>query len=116
MGELVPKFRWRARNGRKYLPSEMDTHHLYYTLRMIWNHSAPEHLKIRPYKKYIFQQYYSEDYIKEAVRVLLYELVSRCKSEFEPHMLGELNIMRRNIGRIARIESATRNGMGASKG
>lgn len=56
----------------------MDTRHLFFTLRMIWNHSAPEPLKLHPFKRYKFnRRTYTDEYMLTAVRVMLHELRKR---------------------------------------
>ena len=75
--KLCHIFKWRDRKGNFHAPRDMETHHLFFTLRMIWNHSAPEELKILPYKKYAFSSFYTPQYVREAVRYLCRELSLR---------------------------------------
>lgn len=75
---LARKFRWRTQKDEWLLPSEMETRHLFYTLRMIFNHSVPDNLALKPYKPYWFDPViYNKKYITEAIRNLAYELATR---------------------------------------
>jgi predicted site-specific integrase-resolvase len=72
-----PVFRWRDREGNHYLPSSMRTRHLFYVLRMIWNHSVPEPMRILPYRHYRFGKFYTAEYMKRAVLAIGRELLNR---------------------------------------
>jgi len=73
----ITVFAWRDRSGVFHDVRRMTTRHLYYTLLMIWNHSAQEHLKYRPFKEYDFTPFYTKEYFIEAVPFLLRELQTR---------------------------------------
>ena len=97
MNDLIkPKelsdFQWRTRTGEFLDPKQMEARHLFYTLRMIWNHSAPEELKIRPYKRYRFSVFYTPEYMKKAVHALMNELSTRI-DELMPILLEQFKIM-----------------------
>jgi len=70
-------FEWKDRNNNFYKVTEMETRHLYFTLRMIWNHVCPEELQLKPFKKYKFGKFYTQKYIEEAVYHLSRELSTR---------------------------------------
>lgn len=71
------KFKWRTKGGEFYKPHNMTTHHLFFTIRMIWNHSVPEHMQIKPFKKYILSDFYDREYLIKAVYNLALELSTR---------------------------------------
>ena len=75
--EIKSHFKWRTRNNEFILPEEMETRHLFFTIRMIWNHSAPANLKLNPYHKYRFNSFYTSSYMKEAVENMIKELKKR---------------------------------------
>ena len=81
MKELKHQFRWRSQAGQFHLPSQMETRHLWFTLRMIWNHSAPAHARFTPYKRYKFGPFYTVEYMRDAVSCLLDELLTRTNME-----------------------------------
>ena len=58
-------------------PKDMGTSHIFYTIRMIWNHTVPEHLKIRPFRGYNFSPFYTVEYMEQAMAVLSEELARR---------------------------------------
>lgn len=69
-------FKWRDRNGVKHAVTDMETRHLFYTLRMIWNHTMPGAYRL-PGNLYSFGSYYSEPYMLKAVRAITLELAGR---------------------------------------
>ena len=70
-------FMWREKGGTFRYPKDMATRHLFFVLRMIWNHSAPEHLQITPFKHYDFDDFYTTQYMRAAVLNVARELVTR---------------------------------------
>jgi hypothetical protein len=74
---VATDFIWKTRNDEFLHPAQMHTKHLYHTLRMIWNHCAPDHLKIHPYQKYRFGPYYTKEYMGKAIVAIYHELASR---------------------------------------
>lgn len=69
-------YQWRDRTGVFRHPCDMETRHLFHTVRMIWNHTMPE--KTDPYfRQYTFSKYYTETYMKMSVYHLLRELLNR---------------------------------------
>lgn len=85
-------FRWRDARGRFHSPARMATRHLFYTLRMIWNHTMPEHVKLRPYHEYEFSADYTVEYMRDAVFALGAALLSR--PDLDPRWQRELDQMR----------------------
>lgn len=79
MNTVVETFEWKpAGSDRPGIPlHEMSTTHLYNVLRMIWNHTAPEELKLQPYRQYKFGAFYTVEYMQTAVRLMLAELDNR---------------------------------------
>ena len=76
--EVDHTFKWRTAGGKEFLkPSDMTTQHLYSTLRMIWNHKMPEAARMYPYIEHEFSAYYTDKYMKLAIRQLALELATR---------------------------------------
>lgn len=75
----IPKisFRWRTNGGEFLYPKDMTTKHLFYTLRMIWNHSMPDEARSENYIKHNFGPFYTQKYIEDAVRYIGKELQTR---------------------------------------
>ena len=71
------KFRWRDREGEFHDIEQMDTRHLFNTVRMIWNHSMPEAVRSTSYKRYTFSPFYTQAYMEYAIRHICRELWSR---------------------------------------
>lgn len=71
------EFVWVTANKRVLTPKSMSTNHLFSTIIMIWNHSAPDQFKITPYKKYVFHSIYTPTYMSQAVTHMYNELSTR---------------------------------------
>lgn len=93
---VVKTFEWRGRDGNYYAPADMETRHLFYTIRMIWNHKMP--LKLEPYIKYRFSEFYTDDYMKQALRAMVPELAKR--KDIETQFRSELKVMTRWLSTI----------------
>lgn len=70
-------FQWRGRGGVMHKPEEMATSHLFYTLRMIWNHKMPPQARMIPFHEYTFGPTYTNAYFKTAIAHLYVELCKR---------------------------------------
>lgn len=70
-------FKWRRGNGEFISPSEMRTGHLFNTVVMIWNHSAPIAWQTYNHRRYVFPEFYTYQYMKQAVAHMLPELLRR---------------------------------------
>ena len=71
------KFAWKDKDNNYHQIHDMETRHLFYILKMIWNHSMQDDFKLKPYKKYYFSDFYTEKYMIDAVRSILPELLMR---------------------------------------
>lgn len=75
---ISKKWQWRTSRGIYIYPREMETRHLFFSLRMIWNHTMPEEAHIPEGMRYShFGPYYTEEYLKQAVKELSSELSKR---------------------------------------
>lgn len=99
---VIKPFRWRDRKGNFHYVTDMDSRHLFYTVRMIWNHSAPENVKLKPYKKYNFSKFYSNKYMANAIRCMTKELSLR--DDLNEIWVNELLHMYNHIHNIKGIE------------
>jgi len=92
---LCKNFQWLDREGVYHYPKDMETKHIFFTLRMIWNHSAPEYMRIEPYKRYSFGSFYTPTYIKTTVVNLCEELSKR--TDLQPYFVKCLNIIKSHL-------------------
>lgn len=98
-------FQWRDRTGAFYFAKDMKTRHLFYVLRMIWNHTMPDDAKLKPYQKYKFSKFYTEEYLLTAIQALYKELKTRpdlthqWKSELV-RMSNYVNLKRASVDRL----------------
>lgn len=75
---VLAPFEWKQAGERGFLRiDQMATSHLYNVLRMIWNHTAPEPMRLTPFKRYNFSSFYTPEYMAEAVRAMVAELKTR---------------------------------------
>jgi hypothetical protein len=87
--ELSSGFQWRDRKGNFHFPHLMETRHLFYTVRMIWNHTMP--YKIHPYIRYSFGKFYTKAYMVMTVKVMVRELSRR--HDIAPQWQADIDIM-----------------------
>lgn len=87
----VAGFKWRQKGGVFISPSEMETRNIYFSLRMIWNHRMPENAKLRPYREYEFNIFYTDQYFTDAIYHLSRELKTR--TDMRDIWVFELNQM-----------------------
>jgi len=86
MTDLVPldrrevdlRWRWRSRDGEHHYPRDMETRHLFHTLRMVWNNRMPPHMRVgERIRLYRFGSHYSHAYLGKAVLQIGAELFRR---------------------------------------
>lgn len=97
-------FRWRDRDSKLHRVSEMRTAHVFYVLRMIWNHSMPEEARTHNYRRYRFDSSYTVEYMQEAARVMLAELERR--DDLDPALTSQLCHMREWATRMRLLENS----------
>lgn len=69
----------------------METRHLFYTVRMIWNHTMPVQAQTATFKRYAFGPRYTKEYMLEAIRAMVPELGTR--TDLTPGWAAELQQM-----------------------
>lgn len=75
--EIAIGWRWRDRHGAMHAPQGMETRHLFYTFRMIWNNHMPEDARVGAVRLYNFPACYTSDYMADAVVAIGRELLVR---------------------------------------
>lgn len=85
-------FQWRQAGGKGLIrPSDMATGHLFNTLKMIWNNSAPFEHRIQPIRLYHFDpKFYTADYMTKAVEELSAELSARDLNTYQFQCLSHM--------------------------
>ena len=90
--EIVPAWKWRTNNEGDIAPMLMETRHLFYTLRMIWNHSMPLIMTVGgEVRRYHFGPRHTREYMREAIMRIGAELFTR--NDLEPWMVRQLEEM-----------------------
>ena len=100
-GEIQDSFKWRDRQGEFHYPKDMTTKHVFFTLRMIWNHTVPEEMQIEPFQRYNFSSFYTSEYMATAVKNLISELTLR--DDLAPYFLRCLRHMERCVNRSGEV-------------
>jgi hypothetical protein len=71
-------FLWRTKDSHQFIAVwDMNTKHVFYTLLMIWNHSAPEDAQIWFRHRYVFDSFYTPEYMLQAFNALYHEIKTR---------------------------------------
>ena len=70
-------YRWRTHQGEHVLPSEMETGHLVYSLRMVFNHTVPEEFRVPGGKRWADIDHWPADYLRASVKHLMEEAIKR---------------------------------------
>jgi hypothetical protein len=87
----VETFAWRDRTGQWHLVKRMETRHLFYTLRMIWNHTMPASARL-PGNLYSFGPTYTRKYMIDAISAIVPELAQR--KDMTPDWTAQLERMK----------------------
>ena len=96
-GSIARGWKWRERTGAMVSPADMETRHLFFTLRMIWNNRMPAHMRVgRNVRLYHFGPHYTQRYLAEAIIAIGSELRSR--TDMTAGWLRELRQMQDRIG------------------
>ena len=92
MGAVTKQFMWQDRDGDMHDPANMRTSHIFFCLRMIWNHTAPVEYRIEPYQRYALNpKRFTREYTAMAIRCLMTELSKR--DDLTPYFIKCLRIM-----------------------
>jgi hypothetical protein len=87
----VDSIHWRTREGEILTPSEMKTSHLFNCVRMIFNHTAPDEMKLRPFKHWPGWDRAPSYQKRVCVTAFLRELLHR--SDLGPEQIDQLRHM-----------------------
>lgn len=82
---------WKTQTGQKIPIKSMQTSHLFFSIRMLWNHFCPVEYRILPYKEYKINM--SREYIVSRTHALLIELSTRDPMELTPQQRKEMTFM-----------------------
>lgn len=74
---VAKRFQWKDRMDKLHYVDEMETRHLFYTLRMIWNHTMPAEARSESFHPYRFSSFYTVEYMENAIRAIARELAGR---------------------------------------
>ena len=86
---------WKTQKGETKLIEEMETSHIFHSLRMLWNHLAPASYQLRPFKRYSLSM--STSYMKRSILAFLGEL--RKRKDLTQDQEATLYFMKITIGK-----------------
>lgn len=99
---VVPGWRWRTAREGQLPPAEMETSHLFNTLRMIWNNHMPASMRVGAVRLFRFcPQRHPRHYLGEAILQIGRELMRR--PDITPGMRVQLEQMARHLNRTAAV-------------
>lgn len=99
---LIPGWRWHTAREGLLPPAEMETRHLFNTLRMIWNNFMPPSMRVGAVRLYRFDpRTHPRRYLGEAILQIGRELFTR--PDITPGMQIQLEQMAAFLRRHARI-------------
>jgi hypothetical protein len=90
-------FHWRMNGGELVQPANMQSTHLFYVVRMVWNNCCPPDKRVGKVKLYEFGPTYTTAYMRLAVRAMLEELAKR--RDLPQWCRGELALMAGHLQR-----------------
>lgn len=83
---------WKTQDGERIPVAQMRTSHLFYTVRMIFNHTVPRTYEIAGCKRYSDVRTWRVDFRRQAVAAMLSELAQR--TDIQHWMKDQLLTMR----------------------
>ncbi len=90
-GAAPDDWRWRTNEGARVHPKNMDTRHLFYTTRLIWNTVVAPDFPVGYVSGRAFGRRYTPEILREAMLYCAAELCNR--DDLEPRQEGELALM-----------------------
>lgn len=99
-------FLWRTHRGDYVAVSGMDTNHLFYAFRMLFNHGVPPAFRVGGFIRRNDVFGWSREYKEQAFEALRNELIKR-EDELGQDQKNELKDMEWNSKALARLESYT---------
>jgi len=109
--DLTNPYQWRDSKGNFHYPDDMETRHLFFTLRMIWNYTCPSHMQLHPFKKYNhFDDFYTPKYFMKSIEKLLSELSKR--EDLTPYFQKQIGKMLYHLGELKKYNQKELNNIG----
>lgn len=82
---------WVTQEGEVMRFEDMSTSHLFFSIRMIYNHTAPPALQIHGCRRYHFD--WPAEMRRLGLKLLIAELAKRPKNELKPWQWAQLAFM-----------------------
>lgn len=102
-----PSFQWKTKNGRFLYPRDMQTSHLFYTFRMLWNNLSRPEFHVGKVRLYTFGTYYRQPgYFHAAILNIGHELSKRHLLQSQ---LQELQAMKDHLEQLYKLAKQAQN-------
>lgn len=102
--DIAAGWQWRSKDGRFTRPEDMETRHLFHTLRMIWNNTMLAAMRVGNVRLYHFGPHYTTTYLADAVCYIGNELLAR--PDMTPEQRAQIDQMARHIWSAAGMRIA----------
>ncbi len=83
-------YTWTTQEGEKLKLSQMTNTHLFYAIRMIFNHAVSADLQITPFKYYTFRSEV-KDCLEESFAAMLKEWAQPTRKDLEDWQLAQMS-------------------------
>ena len=93
---LSGKFIWITHKGEAKLLNEMATPHIFYSLRMVFNHSVPPCFRVGELRRYYDVSNWQDARKAAAITALRQELSTRYADELDSEQIAQLQDMEQN--------------------
>lgn len=92
---------WRDRHGERHRPAQMETGHVFNTMKMIWNNLVPIefHVGHNP-RLYHFGPHYTKDYMVKAIYQMGHQLTQRTLTDEQMAMLRQMHFYFQRMGML----------------
>jgi hypothetical protein len=104
--ESLRQFVWQTDKGKLLYPREMATEHLFYTIRMLFNHSVPPAFRVGQFKRHDNVFEWPLVYKEQAAAALREALQTR-KTELTSDMRNEMTDMEANAVFLDLLRNST---------
>jgi hypothetical protein len=92
---------WLDRHGERHAPDQMETRHLFNTLKMIWNNMVPSQYRVGyNVRLYSFGPSYTRQYMVAAVYHIGHQLAKRTLTAEQMQILRQMQAYFTGVGML----------------
>lgn len=97
-------FVWIQQNGEPIPVTKMKTTHLFHCIKMIFNHLAPEPMKLKPYRRYSGIDRWSPTGTRWALIAMVKEIAKRPTEDLNNIQWFELEYIARTANQLSLLQ------------